>query len=90
MRANSQYKDDVLKYWWIFKETELLNSKDNLAHYEKRLNILLKQKLNDLGVYAEYKDIREGKYKDKYAKDAFYCGWLGKIGYEKSLIVRLN
>lgn len=95
-------KDKVLKNWKYHGEKAKLyysfKDEDNLKMivYEKELNFLLKEKLNALGIYAEYEDRRKDGHSwkvneywqvDKYD---FYGKWLDKIGYEKSLIVRLN
>lgn len=89
-------KDKILKNWRYHARKAKLNYtfnyEDNLKMiaYERKLNGILKQKLNDLGVYAEYEDIRERDYKNKATKYDFYGRWLNKIGYEKSLIVRVD
>lgn len=89
-------KDKILKNWHYHaikaKLNYAFNYEDNLKMivYERKLNLILKDKLNNLGVYAEYEDVREKDYKGKGAEYDFYGKWLNQIGYEKSLIVKLD
>jgi hypothetical protein len=57
--------------------------------YERKLNKLLKQELDKLGVSAEYIDVRKTRIKKEDGYD-FYGRWLDKIGYEKSLIIKVD
>jgi len=89
-------KDKILKNWHYHAQKAKLNYEFNseahkdMINYEKKLNVILKQKLNELGVYAEYEDIRKKDYKNKNSKYDFYGDWLERIGYEKSLIVKVD
>lgn len=90
-------KDKILKRWHYYGEKAKLyysfNEKNNakeMIAYERKLNSILKEKLNELGVYAEYEDIREKNYRGKGDKYDFYGRWLNRIGYEKSLIVKVD
>lgn len=87
------HKDRVLKKWHYHNKKAKLYYKDDseeMLAYERKLNGLLKSELDKLGVYAEYENIREQYYPGKGDKYDFYGIWLDKIGYEKSLIIRVK
>lgn len=92
--ADSKCRDNALKHWYSFKQCEILYTniktyQENLIYYEKELNELLKKELDKLGVYAEYEYERNKKHMKNVEKE-HHDKWLDKIGYEKSLIVRLS
>ena len=89
---SSLCKDEVLKSWCYHNKKAKLYYKDEdeeMLTYERKLNKLLKQELDKLGVSAEYIDVRKTRIKkeDGYS---FYGRWLDKIGYEKSLIIKVD
>lgn len=89
---SSSCKDEVLKSWHYHNKKANLYYKDEdeeMLTYERKLNKLLKQELDKLGVSAEYIDVRKTRVKKEDGYD-FYGRWLDKIGYEKSLIIKVD
>ena len=89
---SSSCKDEVLKSWHYHNKKAKLYYKDEdeeMLTYERKLNKLLKQELDKLGVSAEYIDVRKTRTKKEDGYD-FYKRWLDKIGYEKSLIIKVD
>lgn len=89
---SSSCKDKVLKSWYYHNKKANLYYKDEdeeMLAYERKLNKLLKQELDKLGVSAEYIDVRKTRTKKEGGYD-FYGRWLDKIGYEKSLIIKVD
>lgn len=89
---SSSCKDEVLKSWHYHNKKANLYYKDEdeeMLTYERKLNKLLKQELDKLGVSAEYIDVRKTRTKKEDGYD-FYGRWLDKIGYEKSLIIKVD
>ena len=89
---SSSCKDKVLKRWHYYNKKAKLYYKDEdeeMLNYERKLNKLLKQELDKLGVSAEYIDVRKTRTKKEAGHD-FYGRWLDEIGYEKSLIIKVD
>lgn len=89
---SSSCKDEVLKNWHCHNKKAKLYYKDKdeeMLTYERKLNKLLKQELDKLGVSAEYIDVRKTRIKKEDGYD-FYGRWFDKIGYEKSLIIKVD
>lgn len=89
---SSSCKDEVLKSWHYHNKKAKLYYKDEdeeMLTYERKLNKLLKQELDKLGVSAEYIDVRKTRTKKEDGNDS-YERWLDKIGYEKSLIIKVD
>lgn len=88
---NINSKDKILNSWYLHNDKAKLYYKDEseeMINYEKKLNKLLKQELEDLGAKVEYK-VQTGADLSKSYPEIRQM-WLDRIGYEKTLVVSVN
>lgn len=85
-------KDKILQSWHLHTDKRALispfNDENQLAmvEYERKLHKLLKAELEKLNINIEYIDIRK---EHGNVMLSFYKRWLDRIGYEKTLVVKV-